>query len=223
MEARAPKNIAIVAACQKLVRLKRELAPRVLGVSVAATFTLAAIKLVIAIAAWSPFLTVNALFTAGMGFARQRCLATERASTDQGRLKSRRAVGLIVLASSVLYIAYAIRLFWQPESASYTLTVALAIATVTFTELSLAITAAVRDRHSFHTPAFTRTLVNLAAFMTALVLTQTALLSVVAEPARSTGHLSWANAIAGVVCGTLSAGTGIVIALTGNKRATQDR
>lgn len=135
-------------------------------------------KLLMGIVSLSFFTCASAFYTFGMVIAKCCVLAgIVKEENTKAQYRYYKLSGLVLIASSILYIVYSIRLLSHPATSSYHMYVALAIATFTFTELTINIRGVIIYRHN-HTPlVHAIKMINLAASLICLVLTQTAVLS----------------------------------------------
>ena len=164
-------------------------------------------KLLLGIYSLSFFTCVSALYTFGIVIAKYLALA--------GLLKSKNAKeqyrhyflsGAVLMAASVAYIAYSVRLFFHPATSVYHMYVALLIATFTFFEITINLRGAIMERHN-QTPLFHAIrMINLASSLICLVLTQTAILSFADT---QTDLHPGANGVIGVVMGICAALLGL--------------
>lgn len=170
-------------------------------------------KIVIGIFTSSFFMFINALYTLGITIAKYLSLKTNREIqlTSNNSLESRKreysnyyVVGIIILISSIIYAIYSINHFLGSTSTNYTLIVGIAIATFTFTELTMAIIGLVSARKNRDILSETIKLIYLASSLISLVLTQTAILSFSHE-----GDVSFYNGLSGIIFGCLAAIIGI--------------
>lgn len=101
-------------------------------------------KVVLGVMGLSPFVVINGFYSLSMGVARFFCLATdEERRSLASQYRRYRWIGLVIVIASLLYVGYAIRLFFSPETTAYSYPVALGIATVIFVEFGTAIYQAV--------------------------------------------------------------------------------
>jgi hypothetical protein len=135
-------------------------------------------KLVMGIASLSLFTCVSALYTFGMVIAKSFALAgILKAKNKQEQYHYYFMSGIILVLTSLLFIAYSVRLFLHPATNVYSVYAALTIATFTFAELGINIRGIIVERHN-HMPLFHAIkMINLASSLICLVLTQTAILS----------------------------------------------
>lgn len=151
---------------------------KVTGASWTANIFVGLGKLSMGILSMSFFICVNAFYTFGMVIAKYFALAGILKAKDvKEQYRYYMLSGTILTISSLLYIAYSIRLFFHPVTSAFHMYVALAIATFTFTELTINIRGVIIERHN-HTPlVHAIKMINLASALICLVLTQTAILS----------------------------------------------
>ena len=166
-------------------------------------------KLVMGILSLSFFTCTGAFYTFGMVIAKCCVLAGIVKKKDlKAQYYYYKLSGLVLIASSVLYIVYSIRLLSHPVTSSYHMYMALAIATFTFTELTINIRGVIVYRHK-HTPlVHAIKMINLAASLICLVLTQTAILSISPEAVEVPPSV---NGIMGILMGSASTILGIIM------------
>lgn len=200
-------------------------------------FTAASIPGSVAMAAWkgalflvapSLFLLATVLFNLGVIAAktlvvRTHVSARRRRALAEGGVESvreqhRRAyrtTGILVTVLSLLYTLSFIPLFFaSAEKISYDRPVAVLIAAITFAELGLAIHGTVSARRNRDLLSEAVKLTNVAAGLVLLTLTQSALLSL--EKDIDAGH---ANAVSGVVFGTVAVGIGVSMLVRSRRAA----
>lgn len=171
-------------------------------------------KLLMGIVSMSFFTCASAFYTFGMVTA--KCVALAgilKEENSDAQYRYYKTSGLILIASSLLYIIYSARLFIRPAAVSYSKYTAIAIAAVTFTELSLNIRGVILERKN-HTPLIHAIkMINLASSLICLVLTQTAILSFTSE---ETEIHPQANGFFGVLMGCAAAilGLAMIIRIT---------
>ncbi len=172
----------------------------------------------IAMGLYSPsfFLCLNGLYNLGIGGAKLAALKGYRESRKEpddahsegyGEEEYRYyyLVGIILLIASIIYMLYCIRMLTGGRSSiQYTIIMGIAIAAVTFTEIGLAIHGIIATRRSRSPVMEALKLTNLAASMISLVLTQTAIMSAVAE-----GDHTFYFGVTGILFGGLAALTGL--------------
>ena len=166
-------------------------------------------KLALGILSLSFFTCASALYTFGMVAARLCALAgIAREDNPHGQYRCYRRSGLVLAASSLMYILYSVRLFQHPATAAYHEYVALAIAAFTFTEITVNIRGLIVYRRD-HTPlVHAIKMIKLASSLISLVLTQTAILSFTAP---GTKGASLYTALIGIVMGTIATVLGILM------------
>lgn len=167
-------------------------------------------KLVMGILSLSLSTCVSAFYTFGMVFAKSCAIAgIFKATNKKEQYRYYVLSGIILIAVSVFYILYSVRLFFYPETASYHMYVGMGIATFTFTELALNIRGVIIERHN-HTPLIHAIkMINLASSLICLALTQTALLSF--ADTKSPVVQSQANGLIGVIMGCVATIIGVAM------------
>lgn len=114
-------------------------------------------------------------------------------------------VGWIVIASSISYIAYSIRiLFGDPSSMYYNLYSAVGIAAVTFFDLVMSIIGIRNARKNMNIEEETSKLINLATSLISVSVTQSAILTFMQHE-----KISLHTGIGGIIFGTLAMIVGI--------------
>lgn len=182
---------------------------KVTGASLTANLFVGLGKLSMGILSMSFFTCVNAFYTFGMVIAKYFALAgmvNAKSMKEQYWYYIRS--GVVLTGSSLLYIAYSVRLFFHPATSDYHMYAALAIATFTFAELIINVRGVVVERHN-HTPlVHAIKMINLASSLICLVLTQTAILSF----ADTQVHLHpAANGFIGILMGSCAALLGVTM------------
>lgn len=166
-------------------------------------------KLVMGILSMSFFTCASALYTFGMVTAKCFALAgivKEENSKEQYRYY--KTSGAILIASSILYIIYSVRLFLFPEMTTYHEYVAMGIATFTFAELALNIRGVIIERNNRTPLIHAIRMINLASSLICLVLTQTAILSFASD--RTDVHPQ-VNGFMGMLMGGIATLLGIIM------------
>ena len=180
---------------------------KITGASGTALMIFSIAKLVLGVVSLSLFTCVSALYTFGMVIAKYLALAGIFKSKNTGeQYRYYFLSGAVLIAASVAYIAYSVRLFFHPATSVYHMYVALAIAVFTFFEITINLRGAIMERHN-HTPLFHAIrMINLASSLICLVLTQTAILSFADT---QTNLHTGANGIISVVMGSCAALLGL--------------
>ena len=168
-------------------------------------------KLIMGILSLSVFTCVSACYTFGMVTAKCAVLAgIVKEENKKGQYHYYKMAGTILIAASILYIIYSFRLLLNPTVSSYNQNVALAIATFTFTELTLNIRGVIVERHN-HTPLIHAIkMINLASSLICLVLTQTAILAISSDHVETQ---SQSNGFFGILMGGAATLIGIIMLL----------
>ncbi|MHC9043301.1 hypothetical protein ACYX8G_01885 [Microbacterium saperdae] len=173
-------------------------------------FSAAAIPGHVAMAGWkaslmfvtpSLFILANALFTLGIAGAKTLIVVCDRRERHGSTTAARRAYrtgGILLIVLALAYIASCLPYLLGIESTGeYGYVVALAIATITFVELSFSIHGFFSSRRRGDLLMELNKLGNLGASLILLVLTQTALLSM-----ASTRNHTFYNGLCGVILGS---------------------
>ena len=161
-------------------------------------------KLVLAVPYQSLLLAITGIYAIALSVIRSIALRTYL--RDEAR--NRRTIGVSVIVLSLAFAITCIPMVVGTESWSkrYSEVVGIAIATITFTEIGLAVNGAVRNRHHPAPMVAALQLSNLAGALIALPVTQAAILSFT-DP----GDPSQAAGITGIICGVAAAGLGLLI------------
>ena len=174
------------------------------GAAVTAGIFIAIGKLVMGILAMSFFACANAFYSFGMIGAKSVVLTgIRKAQNTKEQHQYYLFSGVVLSATSMLYIIYSIRLFFFPVTSSYDMNVAIGIAAVTFTEIGLSFRGVIVTRHNHTILIQAIKMINLSVSLIALVLTQTALLSFTNKEA-DTLEISKANGVIGILMGTVA-------------------
>lgn len=177
-------------------------------VSILTNAAMATFKLIFGIASFSLFLVINSLYNFGIATAKYNAvlgIASHKTKSEQHRDCA--TIGVILLVSSLLYIAYSIRMFVAPPKTQYSLNVALAIATFTFVELPVTIRGAIKTKKRKTPLLHAVRLVNLAGAFICLALTQTAIMSV----SQKNFDPSFVNGLAGITFGAVATGISLYL------------
>ncbi|RPE76211.1 MULTISPECIES: hypothetical protein [unclassified Frondihabitans] len=197
--------------------------------SIPGSFAMAAWKGALFLVAPSLFLLATVLFNLGVIAAktllvRTHITAGRRRALAEGPVgnvreqhrRAYRATGILVTVLSLLYTLSFIPLFFaSAEKITYDRPVAVIIAAITFAELGLAIHGTVSARRNRDLLSEAVKLTNVAAGLVLLTLTQSALLSL--EKDIDPGH---ANAVSGVVFGTIATGIGVSMLIRSRRDST---
>lgn len=146
----------------------------------------------------SIFVCVNGCYTLGMVMARYCALAGVLKGMDRKtQYRHYQWAGIILIIASLLYMSYSSWLYFHPKQVAYHEYIALAIATVTFTEIGLNLRGVLLFRKSATPLLHAIKTINLASSLISLVLTQSAILSFAEQGQHDP---AW-NAILGVLMG----------------------
>ena len=181
----------------------------------------AAGKLLMSLASLSFFACVSAFYSFGMVVAKVFVLAgLLRGKTREERLHYCKLSGWILVAASLMYMLYAIRLILNPAQDTYHLFVAIGIAAFTFAELGISLHGVAAERRR-QPPFFALKTINLASALLSLVLTRQALLSL-SQAAETT---AWGNMIMGVLMSltAMLLGANLIARITREERYTNYR
>ncbi len=190
-----------------------------LKASIALNAVLAVGKLVAGILTFSIFMCFHAFYNVGMGMAKYFILAgIKRSASRSEEYEVFRTVGIVVLAASLVYALYSVRLFIGGQSARYPQVAAITIATVTFTEIVLNIQGSISTKKADRLMLHANKLVGLASSLVSLVLTQTAIMSFAHD-----GDAAFANGLSGVFFGICAALIGLYMLLYGSLRRHKEK
>lgn len=124
----------------------------------------------------------------------------------QSIMKSKFFKGIIISVSSIFYILYSIRLFLGEKTAVYDMNIALIIALYTFVEFGINIKEIISLRKTRILKVKALRAISFSETLLCFVLTQTAIMSFASE-----GDNSFANALSGVVFGSLAMFIGLFV------------
>jgi hypothetical protein len=189
--------------------------------STVTSLLMAAWKIAVAIiASASLFWSANAAFSVGIAAAKYLAITAHRpnrpdkpqltaAMRQQRQHRVYRIAGVVILALAVAYILGCIPMVrGRVELERYDVIIGITIATLTFTELGMAIHGAIAARRSSDLVVEMIKLSNLAGALILLVLTQSALISMGNGAAPS-----WPTGLGGLFFGTLVGGIGLYMLL----------
>lgn len=169
-------------------------------------------KLVMGMISLSFFTCVSAFYTFGMAAAKVVALAgILKEENSRAQYRYYKISGLILIGSSVAYILYSVWIQFHPPTSVYHMYIALGIATVTFTEITLNIRGVVIE-HKNKSPLFhALKMINLASSLISLVLVQNAILSFVHDEQEvADEHLAeMSSGLIGIFMGSIAALLGI--------------
>jgi hypothetical protein len=157
----------------------------------------------------SVFLCINGLYTLGLALAR---IISLRGYYKQEEHRAYFYTGITILVSALLYMLYCVKLLTDGQNnIQYTEIVALAIATVTFTEIGIAVHGVITARRSKKPFVEALKLTNFVSSLISLVLTQTAIMSFTYS---GTGSITFYCGVSGIVFSALSTLTGLGMILS---------
>lgn len=142
-----------------------------------ASFGIAIGKLLFAIMTLSLFLGINAFYTATIGYGKYQSALGLSRSNEKSEKSYYRKIGLLILIASIVYLVYALRMFFSDSNSHYDKIPAIAIAAITFFEIGLNIGGIVKANKKKDLMLQAAKLLNLSSALIGLVLTQTAILS----------------------------------------------
>lgn len=181
------KNILYTGICRlressrKIRRQYNSSASRTLhitGISGMGNIILGSGKIFSGILALSMAACINGCYTLGMVIARYCALAGAVGAKDKKiQYRHCRWAGIILIAASLLYIAYSVKLYFWPVYTVYHEYTAIAIAAFTFTEIGINLRGVFVFRKSNSPLLEAIKIINLSASLISLVLTQEAIFS----------------------------------------------
>lgn len=181
--------------------------------SVLLNATLAIGKIIAGIFSLSLFLCVHALYNVGIALAKTVAVEGRNAKGESASGCEAREMdscsclmGWFVLASSIAYIVYSVRLFIGVSSVSYPKIIAIAIAAFSFTELGMSVHGLITSRWRRQPFVKAIKLINLATSLTSLALTQAAIMSFAYE-----GDAAYFVGLTGMVFGCCAAFVGLYL------------
>ena len=120
----------------------------------------------------SVFACMNGCYTLGMTAARYCALAgTVRSKERKNQYFYYRLAGSVMIAASLLYVAYSLWTIRHPKTVNYGKITAITIATITFTEIGVNVWGVIKYR-KYHSPLFhALKIISLGASLISLVLT----------------------------------------------------
>lgn len=162
---------------------------------------LALAKVIIGILSNSVFVFMNAFYNIGIFVAKKLSYNISKEINEENENKKGNyyKIAIIMIVSSLFYILYTIRMFVSKENVDYGQIVAITIATVSFTELTIAITGVVKAHKKKDINTVFDKLINLSTAFICMVFTQSAILSFAHE-----GDASIYNGYSGLFFGSLN-------------------
>lgn len=127
--------------------------------------------------------------------------------------------GILILIASILFINYSIAVLKLQMNSSYHMYVALLIATVTFTDITIATIGIVKAKKKNDLETEMIKYTNLATALISLSLTQSAILSFTNE----NQDMSMWNGIGGIVMGSLACIIGVYMIVNGSIKKRQKK
>lgn len=169
-------------------------------------------KLIMGIISLSFFTCVSAFYTFGMVAAKVVALAgILKEENSRAQYRYYKVSGLILIGSSVAYILYSVWIQFHPPTSVYHMYIALGIATVTFTEITLNIRGVVIEFKNKSPLFHALKMINLASSLISLVLVQNAILSFVhvQQEVADERLAQMASGLTGIFMGSIAAVLGI--------------
>lgn len=173
-------------------------------------FIWALLKIVFGLIKLSGFLCVSAIYTFCLGISKhmffkgRKSVKNNEDSVNQYYL----FIGIVIIVASICYLIYMVRLFFIPSNTTYGMIPAIAIAAMAFTELYFAIYGLIKAGKKKDLLTEGLKAINLVSALSAIALTQTAILSFTME-----GDMSKYNGIMGTIVGVISICLGIYIVI----------
>lgn len=168
------------------------------------------LKIILSFPFHSVMMFISAFYSIGIGIAKRNTIKKKQ-------YEEYIFVGTIIVLSSLVYIIYSIYGFLYGMRTNYNLYVSIGIATISFSDITLAIIGVVKTRKSGDIQSKILKLLNLATSFTSMSLTQTALLSVRMKEDNST-----ANGLFGMLMGGFAFVVGIYIIMYLKKSKIQE-
>lgn len=135
-------------------------------------------KIISGILSLSVFACMNGCYTLGMATARYCALAgVVRADKKRDQYYYYRLSGGIMVAASLLYVAYSLWTIWHPKEVHYGKIIAISIATITFTEIGMNLRGMLKYRKAKSPLLHAIKTISLGTSLISLVLTQSAILA----------------------------------------------
>jgi len=161
-------------------------------------------KVILALLSTSILVLLYAVYNICLGITKRTAVRQNQKHSYQNYY----FVGILILASSFIYIGYSIYIYFFGDSAKYHEYVAIGIAALAFYNITMAIIGVAKSRKQNDIQRKNIKLINLASAFISISLTQTALLSFTLG-----GDNSKYNAIGGIIFGGLSAFVGLYMIL----------
>jgi hypothetical protein len=155
---------------------------------------------------------ISSFYSIGIGLAKMHIIKKSKKSEYEKYMLS----GIMVVIASIAYIIYSAHGFMYGMRTNYNMYISIGIATISFTEIILAIIGIVKTRKSQDLESRIIKLLNLAGSFSWISLTQTALLSFCMVEDNST-----ANGFFGMLMGGFSLIVGAYIIMYVRKNKEQ--
>ena len=181
-------------------------------------FVWATVKIVLGIVKLSGFLCISAVYTFCLGVSKHMFFKGRKQSktNEESNREYFLFIGIIITIASVCYLVYMIRLFFISSETTYGMITAIAIAAMAFTELYFSIYGLIKARKQKDLLTEGLKAINLVSALSAIALTQTAILSF-----TTNGDMSKYNGIMGTIVGAISLLLGIYITIKALKLIKQ--
>jgi len=148
------------------------------GATSSFSLVIGVVKILTGFVTFSVFTCINGCYTLGMALARHCALiGTIKCSKKRSVNFYYKLSVFVMITASLLYIAYSLWTIWHPKTVEYGKYMALAIATVTFTEIGMNIYGVIKYRKGNSPLMHILKTISLATSLISLVLTQSAILS----------------------------------------------
>lgn len=165
---------------------------------------IAVVKIILGTVMMSIFFVISGFYTIGIGMSKVIYYHGHSLPKEEKEViyKHYVAMGIVLLVTSIIYILYMARLFFIESTIPYTTIMGITLALISFVEVGMAIKGLVKS-NKLHEPLLQGLkLINLSSGLIAMVLTQSALLSVSDISSRV---VNTSNAIIGIIMGSISA------------------
>ena len=166
------------------------------------------LKIIIAIITRSLGLFISSLYNFIISITKKNLFSKKESSIYSKYIKT----GIFIIIASILYINYSIAVMKLHINSSYHMYVAILIATVTFTDITIATIGIIKAKKKNDLETEILKYINLSTALISLSLTQTSILSFTMQGQDMS---NW-NGIGGIVIGSLVCIIGMYMAVNGN-------
>lgn len=194
--------------------IKRGRSLHIAGASCIGNTFVGLVKLVMGIISLSFFTCVSAMYTFGMVAAKLVAISgILKEENSRAQYRYYKLSGIILIGASAAYILYSVWIQSHPPTAKYHMYIALGIATVTFTEITLNIRGVIVEFKNKSPLFHALKMINLASSLISLVLVQNAILSFADTDINpSDSRLSeMSGGLIGIFTGSLALALGVVM------------